>query len=127
MPVDIVDDVATSNTSLNADEGEWGGVAERVGVRWSKPLEFDQVRKLGAEVFGQIVTLPSVLASCAATLTSIRDSHGSITGDNVLGAKAWVYSTCTAIGLWRSQGTPLKGKDTAACVESVVDCLLGVL
>jgi hypothetical protein len=127
MPVDIVDDVATSNTTLNADEGEGGGVAELLGERLTKPLEFDQVRKLGAEVFGQIVTLPSVLASCAATLTSIRDSHGSITGDDVLGAKAWVYSTCTAIGLWRSQGTPLKGKDTAACVESVVDCLLGVL
>ena len=103
-------------------------VVSLIGERLTQPLEFDQVRKLGAEVLGQIVALPAVLALSTAALESmIASSGGCISGGHVLGAKAWVYSMCTAIGLWQSRSTLAGVQITATSAESTVKCLLYVL
>jgi hypothetical protein len=103
-------------------------VVRLIGERLTQPLEFDQVRKLAAEVFGQIVALPAVLVSCTAALeTMLASSGGVVSGDHVLGAKAWVYSMCISIGLWRSRNTVDSEQVTAVSAVSAVDCLLRVL
>jgi hypothetical protein len=115
MPPDIIDQ-------------EEQAVVALLGERISKPLEFDQVRKLAAEVFGQMVSLPLVLRSCTFGLGCMLGLNDAIEGDDVLGAKAWVYSTCTAIGLSRSFHTSEETlRRHLPDVAHAVDCWLRVL
>lgn len=79
-------------------------------------------------MFGQIVALPAVLVSCTAALeTMIASGGGIVSSDHVLGAKAWVYSMCISIGLWRSRNKVDGEHITAARARSTVQCLLRVL
>ena len=122
MPAGIICNANFGRAAIN------DSVVGLLSERLTQPLEFDQVRKLGAEVLGQIVALPAVLVLSTAALESmITSSDGGIFGDHVLGAKAWVYSMCTAIGLWRSRSTLAGGQITAVGAESTVKCLLRVL
>lgn len=115
MPPDIIDQ-------------EDQAVVELLGERISQPLEYDQVRKLAAEVFGQMVSLPLVLRSCTFGLGCMLGLNGVIEGDDVLGAKAWIYSTCTAVGLSRSFYTSEETlRRHNLDVAHAVDCWLRVL
>ena len=131
LPAQAMAALTDDENGLNGKEVR-DAAADLLVQRLSQPLEFDQIRKQSAEVFGQIFPLSYVLPRCTAALTSFEEpTGGGIASDNLLGAKAWVYSTCHAIGLWRAlQSTAVENAvpiPPLPALMDAVDVLLRVL
>lgn len=71
--------------------------------RCSDVLEFDQVRKLAAEVVSQLAPLGHVLRTGTAQLGACAGSGQPL--------RAWLYAICRALALWTAAqySTPAAG------------------